>query len=75
MNPAEIAKKGVMCLLLSVLDHYFGITHNRINRRLKLLANVCEKHMMETIVFVAQRHRLHDIPSITPRKDFIVGLG
>src|SRR5262249_17703573 len=57
-----------MPLLLSVLDHYLGITQNRTNGRLKLLANVGEKHSVESVVFVAQRRRLHNRPQFS-RKD------
>src|SRR5215472_12640142 len=51
-----------MSLLLGVLDHYLRITQDRINRRLKLLAHVCKKHPLKSIVFIIQRRGLHNIP-------------
>jgi hypothetical protein len=54
-----------MSLLLSVLDHYLGVTKNRAHGRLKLLANVREKQSVKSVVLVAQRRRLHNHSSFS----------
>src|SRR6516162_10251495 len=54
-----------MSLLLSVLDHYLGVTKNRAHGRLKLLANVCEKQSVKSVVLVVRRRRLHNHSSFS----------